>query len=71
VIYPNPAQGVLYVEAVQGFSSYRLMDASMRVVRSAQFGMVYQQKVDVRELSNGIYFLQVGNGKLKKVVIQH
>ena len=71
VIYPNPAQGVLYVEAVQRFSSYRLMDASMRVVRSAQFGLVYQQKVDVRELSNGIYFLQVGNGKLKKVVIQH
>ncbi|MGI9190858.1 MAG: DUF7619 domain-containing protein, partial [Chitinophagaceae bacterium] len=71
VIYPNPASGVLYVETTQGFSSYRLMDASMRVVRSAQFGLTHQQSVDVRELSNGIYFLQVGNGKLKKVVIQH
>ena len=70
VIYPNPTEDILYIDAEQVFTHYRLMDASLRIVKQAHFTATRQQKVDVQELSAGIYFLQVGEGKLKKVVVR-
>ena len=70
VIYPNPTEDMLYIDAEQVFTRYRLMDASLRIVKQDHFTATRQRKVDVHELTAGIYFLQVGEGKLKKVVVR-
>ncbi len=70
VIYPNPTEDILFIDANEAFTRYRLMDASLRIVKQDHFTATRQQKVDVHQLSAGIYFLQVGEGKLKKVVVR-
>lgn len=58
-IYPNPVQDILKIETENNFNHiYRITDCTGRVLlQSAEL----TNSIDVRNLSNGIYLLQVQN----------
>jgi len=56
VLKPNPASDEVYVQLPVGaLGSMKLTDASGRIVRNM---MAKTQTLNIRELSNGVYFLQ-------------
>ena len=70
-VYPNPANGVLFVETVCTPSlpveTYRIMNPIGQTVMQGQITSEKQQ-IDVRNLSNGVYFITVGGATRKFVV---
>ncbi|MBO6024717.1 MAG: T9SS type A sorting domain-containing protein [Bacteroidales bacterium] len=70
-VYPNPANGVLFVETVCTPSlpveTYRIMNPIGQTVMQGQITSEKQQ-IDVRNLPNGVYFITVGGATRKFVV---
>ena len=70
-VYPNPANGVLFVETECTPSlpveTYRIMNPIGQTVMQGQITSEKQQ-IDVRNLSNGVYFITVGGATRKFVV---
>lgn len=70
-VYPNPANGVLFIETRHGTSlpveTYRIMNPIGQTVMEGQITSEKQQ-IDMRGLSNGVYFITVGGATRKFVV---
>ena len=70
-VYPNPANGVLFVETRHGTSlpgeTYRIMNPIGQTVMEGQI-MSEKQQIDMRNLPNGVYFITVGGATRKFVV---
>jgi surface protein len=56
VIYPNPATDFIYVKNIKGSNSYKISDASGRIILQ---NVLNEEKVDVSSLMKGNYILQI------------
>ena len=70
-VYPNPANGILFVETRRATSlpeeTYRIVNPIGQTMMEGQITMEKQQ-IDVRNLPNGLYFITVGGATRKFVV---
>ena len=70
-VYPNPANGIMFVETVCTPSlpveTYRIVNPIGQTVMEGQITMEKHQ-IDVRNLPNGMYFITVGGATRKFVV---
>lgn len=70
-VYPNPANGVLYVETRHATSlpveTYRIVNRIGQTVMEGQI-TAEKQQIDVRNLPQGVYFITVGGATRKFVV---
>lgn len=70
-VYPNPANGVLFVETVYTPSlpaeTYRIVNPIGQTVMEGQI-TTEKQQIDVRDLTKGMYFITVGDATRKFVV---
>ena len=71
-VYPNPTNGVIYVETVctpslQGANEYRIVNMLGQTVMTGNIDSDIQQ-VDVSSLSNGLYFINNGTSTSKFIV---
>lgn len=55
-IYPNPASDYIYIKNFKNLKSYKISDASGRLIMN---GNIKSEKIDVRNLLKGNYFLQI------------
>ena len=60
-IYPNPTYGKVFIE---GEGSYILFDLSGEAIATGQYS---DEGIDLSDLSNGVYFIQIDNQFLKVV----
>lgn len=56
--YPNPTQNTLYIESDGDFTQYQIFDLQGRLVKS---GALTQMNIEVNDLQNGAYILQLNN----------
>ena len=70
-VYPNPANGILFVETRRATSlpeeTYRIVNPIGQTVMEGQITMEKQQ-IDVRNLPKGVYFITIGGATRKFVV---
>jgi hypothetical protein len=64
-VYPNPARDYIFVNTIQMLNEpYTLLDSSGRKVLNGQL-IDTSQKLDLREIVTGLYYLKVGNKVVK------
>lgn len=56
IVYPNPASDFMYLRSIKNIDSYKIFDSVGRIVSQ---GKLYDEKIDVRNLSKGNYILQI------------
>lgn len=67
-VYPNPAKDYIFVNTIKMINEpYTLLDSSGRKVLNGQL-IDTSQKLDLREIVTGLYYLKVGN-KVAKVQV--
>ena len=70
-VYPNPANGILFVETCHSASlqmeTYRIVNPIGQTVMEGQI-TTEKQQISVRDLPNGVYFITVGCATRKFVV---
>ena len=68
-ISPNPVHSLLHIEGLNGVESYelRVMNEGGLVVQQTYIKNISSYEIDVSKLANGIYFLQVGEERVKFV----
>ena len=59
-IYPNPTSGTLYVQAPEG-STLTLIDMNGRTIAQQKVNAT-EEVVDLSELAQGVYLLEVNSG---------
>jgi hypothetical protein len=74
-VYPNPANGQVLI-LISEISDYeiKLVDITGRAVITSEINQDNKTKVDVSQLQNGIYFVQItGNGHTttQKIIVRH
>jgi len=57
--FPNPANNVLNIKSENAIEQFSITDMSGRVVRTINNSNTNQVKVDVSDLTSGVYFIQV------------
>ncbi len=68
-LYPNPARGEVFVETSKAVSFEMYNALGMRVMsRNLIAG---KNRIDVSALSNGVYLYKVGNGEVKRLIVNH
>ncbi len=71
-VYPNPANGILFVETCHGASlqmeTYRIVNPIGQTVMEGQI-TTEKQQISVRNLPNGVYFITV-DGETRKFVVE-
>ena len=71
-VYPNPANGILFVETCHGASlqmeTYRIVNPIGQTVMEGQI-TTEKQQISVRDLPNGVYFITV-DGETRKFVVE-
>ncbi|QCR25052.1 alpha-amylase [Pontibacter sp. SGAir0037] len=77
LVYPNPVQGGAVVEmqgTYRGAVAIKLLDATGRVIRTEytfKLADTFQQPINLSNVTNGIYYLQIEKGaerEVKKVI---
>lgn len=68
-IYPNPVEDILYVKNVFEKEYYNIINSLGVVVKQDVIDM-QKSTIDVSELINGVYFLQIQNSRIK-IIITH
>jgi uncharacterized delta-60 repeat protein len=64
-VYPNPARDYIFVNTIQMLNEpYTVLDSSGRKVLNGQL-IDTSQKLDLREIVTGLYYLKVGNKVVK------
>ncbi len=71
-VYPNPANNVINVSSDKALvNAVSLVDINGRTVKSVQFDGVYSAQVNIADLANGVYMMNIKSDKgtvTKKVV---
>jgi hypothetical protein len=74
-IYPNPSGDYVYIEKLNEFTikAIEIIDIHGSLVKCFQFNDKTIQKIDIRDLTVGVYFLrfQTENFSLMKKLIKH
>jgi len=71
LIYPNPTDGMLYVEsfdAEQGIQSIRLQDLTGREIYFKRYENTKLEKVDMQKFPSGMYIININEEKQMKVI---
>ena len=68
-ISPNPADEVMYVES-NSEGKLQLMDMSGKIILSENISASVKNKINTGQLTDGIYFVRVGN-TIRKVTVGH
>jgi len=63
-VFPNPSKGVFNIAVVPENMTFRLITTQGKI---AARGVIRQQQLDFSSLNKGIYFLEISNGKSKRV----
>jgi len=58
-IYPNPANSVLNISSEAGLDNVRFYDVTGRMVKQYELKGDFNRAMDIADLNNGIYILQV------------
>ncbi|MDG1334188.1 MAG: T9SS type A sorting domain-containing protein [Crocinitomicaceae bacterium] len=67
-VYPNPASSLLNIERIEGSSErFVITDNSGKILKQGTMESL-QTSIDVSDLSAGMYFVSVGNGKTKLMI---
>ena len=70
-VYPNPTDGILHIEGVNGTVSYRLFNNIGQVMMEGQSDNDLQ--INVKPLGQGFYFLEISNSlgvSTRKIVVE-
>lgn len=68
-IYPNPANGFISIDLDHN-AEMQILDLHGKLVKQLTLGS--NQRIDVSDLSNGIYFLRIPEyGLFQKLIVQH
>lgn len=59
-IYPNPASDYIYIKNLKNIKNYKISDSSGRLIVN---GNTKSEKIDIRNLLKGNYFLQISTDK--------
>ena len=75
-LQPNPAASfaTITIEGANGEVDYSLIDLSGRIIRHKTVNVVSAERIDLRGLANGTYFVRVTNesfSKVEKLVISN
>jgi hypothetical protein len=75
-VYPNPASEFIYVNLNNIHSSLKISisDLTGKEIRKIELNKQHQNKVDIREIPSGVYFISLGderNNAVKKIIVQH
>lgn len=65
VFYPNPTAGIVYFDDCNKGLNYQLFSASGKVVQS---GTIDTNKIDLTDLTNGVYFLKIETFARVKII---
>ena len=58
-IYPNPTDGLLYLQSDQPLEQYRIIDVNGRIIKTSSFEQNQQEYlIDVQDVSIGIYVVE-------------
>lgn len=74
--FPNPASDRLFFNgsSIVGTTSVRIFNCIGSLVASKQFQSLSNASVDISDLKNGVYFIEIENNQItstQKVVVQH
>jgi hypothetical protein len=74
--FPNPANDLLFFNgsSIVGTTSVRIFNCIGSLVASKQFQSLSNASVDIADLKNGVYFIEIENNNstsTQKVVVQH
>lgn len=70
-VYPNPTNGVLNIEIVDGFDSktnYTIYNNIGQVIKEAKIISANDLKINTSNLNNGVYFIKIIKSELSKTV---
>ena len=67
-VYPNPASTILNISCMSEQVALREVLGRVILITKLKNG---QAQMDVSNLDNGVYFLQIDNGNTQKLIIQH
>ena len=73
-VYPNPAQGTLYIRSEEAVEQVSIYDISGRMLLTMGHAPLPEQGIDISHLANGIYIIKVKTGTgetTKKIVINN
>ncbi len=57
-LYPNPVSDILFVDSKSKNTSYQILDASGRIVKSGS-SVNFNNGINVSNLANGVYYLKI------------
>ena len=66
-IYPNPANGIIYVKSNDVNSDYQIVNILGETVISGEITSEIQQ-IDISNLSDGIYLIRIHNKTMKIII---
>lgn len=62
-IYPNPTNSKIFIEVPQNIKSIKMIDSAGAKIKEIKGPSVGTYSIDVTDISPGIYFIQLDNGK--------
>lgn len=68
LIYPNPAISTIYFEGADQNSIVNILDGSGKIMLSTKANGIKSQAIDVSNLINGTYYLEIENNKRKNTL---
>ena len=66
-IFPNPASSYLYIETTENFDNYTIFSYDNKIQMSGNFN---SQKLEIQNLSTGLYYLMLHNNIGSEYVIR-
>ncbi len=65
VIYPNPANSVLFIKSENGLGNSKIVitDILGKTIIEKEISDLYQTSINIDELTSGVYLLQIKNDK--------
>ena len=69
--FPNPTGNVLTIESNAAFNKIKVYDILGKLVETAHFQDSKSYLLDVKNYLNGIYFIQVNNNPLERIIVSH
>ena len=70
-VYPNPTDGILHIQGIQGSVSYRLFNSMGQTVMEGQSESDLQ--INAKSLGQGIYFMEISNSlgvSVRKIIVE-
>lgn len=63
-VYPNPARDIININSIlSSFNSVSIVDLNGRIIKNIQFNAVTNAEINISDLSNGVYILNINTDK--------